>query len=123
MNYNKLENNSSSQQSDNLSEKNISIQVEEILAVLDVDSVIPDGLVDRVINRKESFPDKNHFTFDFSKYLQIAVVFAAAISIGILMGKNADIASFHKNQDKKEKALIELRERYHLTNNDSFGRL
>jgi hypothetical protein len=123
MNYNKLENNSSSQQSDKVSEKNISLQVEEILAILDVDSVVPDGLVDKVINRKESFPGKNHFTFDFSKYLQIAVVFAAAISIGILMGKNADIASFRKNQDKKEKALIELRARYHLTNTDSFGRL
>ncbi|WP_346861053.1 hypothetical protein [uncultured Draconibacterium sp.] len=123
MNYNKLENNSSSQQSDNLSDNNISMQVEEIMDVLDVDSVIPDGLVDRVIDRKESFAVKNHFNFDFSKYLQIAVVFAAAISIGILMGKNADIASFRKNQDKKEKALIELRERYHLTNNDSFGRL
>ncbi len=96
---------------------------DKLLASLDIDAVVPVGLVDKVIDKKEFVSVERRSPFDFSKYLQIAAVFAAAICVGIVMGKHADLGSFNKKQIRKEQALIELRERHHLSDVNSFGRL
>jgi hypothetical protein len=101
----------------------LDLRVLEILATLEIDAEIPDGLVEKVVNKKDSVFVKKPSKFDFSKYLQIAAVFAAAICVGVVMGKNADINSFHKKQNKENQALIELREKLHLSDINSFGRL
>lgn len=104
-------------------EQNIDKRVDEILAHLDNNTVVPDGLVEKVIASKKTILLKEHSGFDFSKYLQIAAVFAAAVCIGIVMGKNADLTSFNKKQNRKEQALIQLKEQHHLSENYFFGRL
>ncbi len=101
---------------------NLDFRVEEILAILDINTEVPDDLIETVIKEKESVHIEKPIKFDFSKYLQIAAVFAAAVLIGVLMGKNADINSFNLKQNREKQTLIELRERYHLSDKSSFYR-
>ncbi len=124
MNNNQKENNYLINKTESRStQANLEMQADKILASLDIDVEIPDGLVEKVIKKKDSVFVKKPIKYDFSKYLQIAVVFAAAICIGIVMGKNADINSFNKKQNKEKQALIELKEKLHLSDLSSFGRL
>ena len=57
------------------------------------------------------------------EYIQIAAVLAAGIFLGVLLGKHADINSFNSKQSRENHALIELREKMHLSDDYSFGRL
>ena len=98
-------------------------KVHQILEVLDVEVEIPDGLVDRVMEKKGSIQVSRPNRFDFSKYLQIAAVLIAAVMLGVLLGKNADVDSFNKKESRQNKALIQLKEEYHLSESHSFGRL
>jgi hypothetical protein len=101
----------------------IDIRIEEILAVLDIDAEIPDGLIENVMQKKEAVKIDTSSGFDLSKYLQIAAVLVGGIFIGILLGKNADINSFNKKQSRDNHALMELREKHHLSEDYTFGRL
>lgn len=124
MKNNQIENNKLQKKFESKSDQtNFDLLADELLATLDFDAVIPDDLVDKVIAAKASVSVKKYSKFDFSKYLQIAAVFAAAVCIGIVMGKNADIDSFNKKQNQKEQALIQLTEKYHLFENYSFNKL
>jgi len=102
--------------------KHIDLQTDEILSVLDMQVSVPDGLVDEVIQKKNKLAVVPSSKIDFSKYLQIAVVLVAAIFIGVLMGKNANTLFTQKRQDPEKKALIELRDRHHLSDYNSFGK-
>ncbi|MCG6186763.1 hypothetical protein [Maribellus maritimus] len=99
------------------------VTIDQIIAVLDVEVEIPEGLVDKVIKEKKSIKLSTGNRFDFSKYLQIAAVLIAAMLLGVLLGKNADVNSFHKKQSQQNKALLELKDKHHLSENHSFGRL
>ncbi len=96
---------------------------DEILSVLDMQVSVPDGLVDEVIQEKNKLTLIPSSKIDFSKYLQIAVVLVAAIFIGVLMGKNANTMFTQKKQNPDKKALIELRDKHHLSDYNSFGKL
>ncbi len=109
-------------QSENTDMDKLDLRVEEILAILDIDTEVPDSLIETVIKKKESVRIEKPIKFDFSKYLQIAAVFAAAVLIGVLMGKNASIDSFNLKQNREKQTLIELREKYHLSEESSFNR-
>lgn len=98
-------------------------EVDQILEILDVEVEIPDGLVDKVMEKKDSIQVSRPNRFDFSKYLQIAAVLIAAVMLGVLLGKNADVDSFNKKESRQNKALIQLKEEYHLSESHSFGRL
>ncbi|QGY45551.1 hypothetical protein GM418_18295 [Maribellus comscasis] len=97
--------------------------IDQILAVLDTEVEVPEGLVDKVIKEKNSIKLSAGNRFDFSKYLQIAAVLIAAVLLGVLLGKNADVNSFQKKQSQQNKALLELKDKHHLSENYSFGRL
>ena len=99
------------------------IWVEKVLAVIDIDVELPDGLIEKVMQKKETVKIDKSFGFDFSKYLQIAAVLVAGIFLGVLLGSNADINSFNKEQSDKDRAVKELSERYHMADDYSFGRL
>jgi predicted small integral membrane protein len=101
----------------------LEIQVEEILAVLDLDTEIPDNLIESVMQKKEAVKIAASSGFDLSKYLQIAAVLVGGMFIGILLGKNADVNSFNKKQSRDNHALMELREKHHLSEDYTFGRL
>lgn len=101
----------------------LATKVDQILEVLDVEVQIPDGLVDKVMEKKDSIQVSKPNRFDFSKYLQIAAVLIAAVMLGVLLGKNADVDSFNKKESRQNKALIQLKEEYHLSESHSFGRL
>lgn len=101
----------------------LATKVDQILEVLDVEVEIPDGLVDKVMEKKDSIQVSKPNRFDFSKYLQIAAVLIAAVMLGVLLGKNADVDSFNKKESRQNKALIQLKEEYHLSESHSFGRL
>uniref|UniRef100_UPI003216503E hypothetical protein n=1 Tax=uncultured Draconibacterium sp. TaxID=1573823 RepID=UPI003216503E len=124
MNINQ-ENNSASQKKFESKSDQITVEIlaDKVLSTLDIMHTVPDNLIDKVVARKESVEIESYTKFDLSKYLQIAAVFAAAVCIGIIMGKNADVHSFNKKQNQKEQALIELRERHHLSDLNTFGRL
>lgn len=123
MNYNQKENTNSIKEFKNKSSRiNLEMQANEILAQLDLNVDIPANLVEKVIEKKKSINIKKSSKFNFNNYLQIAAVFAAAICIGVVMGKNADTSSFNKKQNKEKQALIELKKRHHLSDFNSFGR-
>ena len=98
------------------------MQVDEIMAVLDLDVEIQDGIIEKVMQKKETVKIDKPSGFDFSKLLQIAAVLVGGIFLGILLGKNADINSFHKKQSREKQALIQLREKHHLSEDYTFGR-
>ena len=60
-------------------------KVDQILEVLDVEVEIPDGLVNNVMEKKDSIQVSRPNRFDFSKYLQIAAVLIAAVMLGVLL--------------------------------------
>ena len=101
---------------------NVSVQAEEILATLDINVAVPDDLVERVIREKNKITLKPSNHTDLSKYIQIAIVFVAAVLIGIFMGKNANGLLLQSKQNQEKRALIELRNQHHLSDNNSFGK-
>lgn len=98
------------------------VQARGILAVLDMDVEVPDGLIEKVMQKMGSVKIDTPSGFDFFKYLQIAAVLVGGIFLGILLGKNADINSFNKKQSREDHALLELREKHHLSEDYTFGR-
>jgi len=123
MNSKKKENSNLKFESESQDQQNrIDQLTEEILSVLDMQVSVPDGLVDEVIQKKNKLSVNPSSQIDFSKYLQIAVVLVAAIFIGVFMGKNANTLFTQKRQDPEKKALIELRDRHHLSDYNSFGK-
>ncbi|MBN1822264.1 MAG: hypothetical protein JW833_16200 [Prolixibacteraceae bacterium] len=108
---------------DNFRDAGYDIYVEKILAVIDIDADLPDGLIEKVMQRKESVKIDKPSGFDALKYLQIAAVLAAGIFIGILLGKNADVNTFRQKKSREDKALIELRNEHYLSDDYTFGRL
>lgn len=99
----------------------IEVRVDEILSILDMQVSVPEGLVEKVILRKNGFKKHSATKIDFSKYLQIAVVLAAAILIGIVMGKNANGSFLLSKKNQQKRALIELRDQYHISDFNAFG--
>ena len=97
--------------------------VEEIMAVMEMEVELPDGIVEKVMQKKERVKIDKTSGFDFFKYLQIAAVLAAGMFLGVLLGSNADINSFNKEKSDKDRAVMELCEKYHITDDYSFGRL
>ncbi|MDX8339999.1 hypothetical protein SLH46_12435 [Draconibacterium sp. IB214405] len=96
-------------------------EADNLLEVLDLMNPVPDVLVEKVMQKTKEVdraPDKS---IDYSKYFQIAVVFVAAILIGVVMGKNANNVFAQKKQNTDKKALMELREIHHLSEKNSFG--
>lgn len=102
---------------------NATSEADKLLEVLELQASVPDDLVDRVMLRKNEINRLPLRRTDYSKYFQIAVVFIAAILIGVLMGKNANQALAQKKDNMEKRALIELREVHHLSDNNSFGKL
>lgn len=100
---------------------NFERKAEKTLEILDLQVDVPDNLIEETIKKGNSETIKNHVTFDFSKYIQIAAVFAAAIFIGVIMGKNAVSGSVNSKHNKEKRALMELREKHHLLEKNSFG--
>ncbi len=99
------------------------LQAERILTVLDWDVDVPDGLTEKVMTKKKAEKSSHRSAFSLSNYLQIAAVFAAAVLLGVLLGKNANLSSFNQKQSIEEKALLELKTKHHLTEDYSFRRL
>lgn len=97
--------------------------VNRIMSALDRKVEVPEGIVNKTLQRKLTlaFPAKPGI--DFSKYLQIAAVLAAGIFLGIVLGRNANNELFVSKKHKKDKALMELRESHLLDNQSSFYRL
>lgn len=97
--------------------------VNRLMSLLDQNIEVPEGIVNRTLQRKSGliFPSKPNL--DFSKYFQIAAVLAAGIFLGIVLGKNANNDLFASKKHKKDKALIELRESHLLDNQNSLYRL
>jgi len=108
---------------ENQNSESIEKRIDEILAVLDLEVEIPENLVEKVMERKNSIQSAGRTGIDFSKYLQIAAVFAAAVLLGVLLGKNADVHTFNKKQSREDRALLELKEKHHLSEDYSFGKL
>jgi len=99
----------------------IDARVDEILSILDLQVQVPEGLVEKALNRKNEFKKHSTAKIDLSKYLQIAVVLAAAILIGIVMGRNANGSLLLSKKNQQKKALIELRDQYHISDFNAFG--
>ncbi|WP_321372718.1 hypothetical protein [uncultured Draconibacterium sp.] len=100
---------------------NATSAVDNFLDVLDFMTPVPDELIEKVMQKKDGINRVSNRSIDFSKYFQIAVVFVAAILIGVLMGKNANNVFAQKKENTDNKALIELREIHHLSETNSFG--
>lgn len=105
----------------NNSNFNATSAIDELLEVLDFMTPVPDELVEKVMQKKDEINRVTNKSIDYAKYFQIAVVFVAAILIGVLMGKNANNALAQKKENTDNKALIELREIHHLSETNSFG--
>lgn len=99
------------------------IKAEQILDELEINAKVPDELLEKVMAKRIATQASKRFSFDYSKYLQIAVVFAAAILIGVIMGKNANVNTLNKKEVRQKQALIELREKHHFSDQSSFGKL
>ncbi len=124
MNIKQKENSSLKNESESKNQfKDIDMLADEILSILDLQVSVPDDLVNKVIQKKNRMDVKPAYNFDFSKYLQIAVVFIAAIMIGVLMGKNANTILKQKRQNSEKSALIQLRDQHHLSDYNTFGKL
>ena len=98
-------------------------KIDLTMSILDESFEIPANLVEKTIQRKATlaFPVKSGH--DYSKYLQIAAVFAVGIFLGVFLGRNADIGFLASKKHKKDKALIEFKESYFLDNKNSFYKL
>jgi hypothetical protein len=97
--------------------------VDEAMALLDLNVEVPDGLIDRVVQNLELVKIDTPSGFDFFKYFQIAAVLVGAMFLGVLLGKHADIGKLHKKHSRQDQALIELREKHHLSEDYTFGKL
>lgn len=98
-------------------------EAENVLAVLDLEVDVPDGLTEKVIQNWESVKIDTPSGFDFIKYLQLAAVLVGAMFFGVLLGKNADVHSFNKKHSREDHALMELRDKHHLSEDYTFGKL
>lgn len=97
--------------------------IERVISILDESVEVPANLVDKTMQKRTtvSFPEKQ--SIDFSKYLQIAAVLAAAIFLGAILGRNANSELLSSKKHKKDKALIEYKESHLLDERNSFYKL
>jgi len=122
MNSKQKENSNLKLESESLfNNSDIDAQIDDILSILDMQVHVPDGLVEKVIRRKNGLKKHPASKIDFTKYLQIAVVLAAAILIGIVMGRNASSSLLLSKKNQQKRALIELRNQYHISDFNAFG--
>lgn len=94
--------------------------MDRVMALLDEKVEIPLGLTEKTLQKKNAIKPLAHSVFDIQKYLQIAAVLAAAVFLGVLLGKNANDDLLVSKKQKKDKALIEYRESLLLENDNSF---
>lgn len=97
--------------------------VSRVMALLDEPVEIPSGLTEKTLQKKNTITIPALPVFDIQKYLQIAAVLAAAVFLGVLLGKNANSELLVSKKQKKDKALIEYRESLLLKNDNSFYKL
>lgn len=97
--------------------------IDRVMALLDEEVEIPSGLKEKTLQKKNTITIQAHPVFDIQKYLQIAAVLAAAVFLGVLLGKNANSDLLVSKKQKKDKALIEYRESLLLKNDNSFYKL
>ena len=100
-------------------------KAEAILSILDQQVEIPENLVNKTVDQS-SLANINigaSSKFSFLKYFQVAAVLTAAMFLGALLGKNADIHAFDKKGKRDKQALIEFRKQHHLSDDYTFGKL
>ena len=93
--------------------------INQTLDILDIPVEVPDGLVEKVLQRKQSVVIRPVKTIDYHKYLQLAAVIAVGIFLGVFLGSHADTGLFISKKTKKDKAMIEYLEKHHLYEQNS----
>ncbi|MBL7967819.1 MAG: hypothetical protein JNK09_12535 [Prolixibacteraceae bacterium] len=97
--------------------------MDRVMALLDEQVEVPLGLTEKTLQQKNAIKPQLQSVFDIQKYLQIAAVLAAAVFLGVLLGKNANCDLLVSKKQKKDKALIEYRESLLMKNDNSFYKL
>ena len=92
----------------------IKSHVDDAMALLDIETEIPEGLADSILRKKKALTPYAVHKFNLVSYLQVSLVVISGILLGIILGKNASISALHSEQNQFHKSLIELREIYHL---------
>lgn len=96
--------------------------IDQTMAILDVPVKVPSALAEKVLRHRRSVIIRPVKNIDYHKYLQLAAVVAIGIFLGTFLGKNAESGLFNSKKDKKDKAMIELLEKHHLYDQNSFYR-
>ena len=93
------------------------------MLTLDIDVDLPDGLLQKTLQKKQqlSIPKAKHR--EIGKYIQIAAVLAAGIFLGAFLGTNANGNLLNSKRDKKDRAYQTFKENHHLTNNQDIYNL
>jgi hypothetical protein len=94
--------------------------INQTMNLLDESVEVPSGLVEKVLQRKQSIEIKPVKNIDYYKYLQLAAVVAIGIFLGTFLGSHADSGLFISKKMKKDRAMIEYLEKHHLYDQNSF---
>lgn len=89
-------------------------RTQEAMLILEEFPEIPENLYDRIMSRKELRNREQRKSRDVSLILQFSTVMAAAVVLGIVLGFHANKDLLYSKIQKKNEALIELKELHHL---------
>jgi hypothetical protein len=92
----------------------MNFRIEYAMSVLDLKSDVPENLAASIISKKNQEISVKSIKKDPVMILQIASVIAAAVMLGIFLGKNSDLDLIQSKDSKKLQHLIEYREAHHF---------
>jgi hypothetical protein len=95
-------------------------KIEQTLSILDIKSSLPENLTASIVAFKEEETSRKAGKINFSNILQIASVIAAGVFLGILLGKNSNMDFIQGKESKKEKSIMEYRDKHHFNVNPDF---
>jgi hypothetical protein len=94
--------------------REMNTRIDSAMSILELKSAVPENLVASVLSKKNHVQSIKK---DPIAILQIASVIAAAVLLGIFLGKNSDTDFIRGKESKKLQHLIEYREIHHFNIN------
>ena len=94
--------------------------INDVFSLLDAQAEVPQGMVAKILQKKNELPVKFSLKRDFAIILQIACVAIAGIFIGIILGKNSNPNILMSKNTERTKTLIEYKNSHHFTVDSDF---